>query len=330
VDELASIAAPPLVVVGASTGGVEALRTLCAGLPADFPAAVLVVLHVDSHSSILPGILSRSSVLPVSHARDGEPLIGGRIYVAPPDHHLTVTPNLVTVARGPKEHFTRPAVDPLFRSAAEHHGPRVMGVVLTGDLNDGTEGLLRIRQAGGRTMVQDPDEAIAPSMPRQAMLRGAAEIKSPLADIPRQLSAWCDAVMAEPSPSVGHMNIYQTPAADPHSERQTLFVCPSCKGSLRRTENSQDGFDCYVGHRFTLVTLAYAQNEQTEAALWTAYRALCEKSFLLRLLAEEAASLAQIDDAGQFQAQAGDAGRLAVLALAIANEAAGTLAQAQV
>ncbi|HEX6123143.1 MAG TPA: chemotaxis protein CheB, partial [Ktedonobacterales bacterium] len=132
-----------LIVIGASAGGVEALITIARELPHDLPAAVCVVLHVPPHvPSLLPKILAQAGPLPATHARDQEPLLPGRIYVAPPDHHLLARQGHLRVTRGPRENRSRPAVDPLFRTAAHAYGPRVIGVVLSGALDDGTAGLI--------------------------------------------------------------------------------------------------------------------------------------------------------------------------------------------
>ena len=159
-----------MITIGASAGGVEALTELVRGLPVDLPASVFVSLHVPPHgTSMLPQILSRRGPLPAHHARDGEPIEPGRIYVAPPDLHLLIHQGVVRLSRGPRENGFRPAIDPLFRTAARWHGPRVVGVILSGTLDDGTAGLLAIKERGGFAVVQDPDDALFPGMPRNAM-----------------------------------------------------------------------------------------------------------------------------------------------------------------
>ncbi len=166
----ANLSGHDIVVIGASAGGVEALGEIVAELPGDLVASIFVVLHIPpSGTSVLPAILMRRGELPASHAVDGEEIGHGHIYIAPPDHHLFLQSESVRVVRGPKENGYRPAIDPLFRSAAHSFGPRVVGVVLSGALDDGTAGLAVIKEAGGCTLVQDPVEALYPNMPSSAI-----------------------------------------------------------------------------------------------------------------------------------------------------------------
>jgi two-component system, chemotaxis family, protein-glutamate methylesterase/glutaminase len=170
-----------IVVIGASVGGVEALQVLVGGLPSDFPAAVFIVLHTGAHGhTLLPALLTRAGPLIAAHANHGEPNAHQRIYVAPPDAHLLVAHGHMQLGDGPKERYTRPAVDPLFRSAAGVYGPRVVGVLLSGNLADGTAGLMAIKQAGGIAIVQDPGEAQFPGMPRHALTHVAVDYCLPL------------------------------------------------------------------------------------------------------------------------------------------------------
>src|SRR5215469_3223411 len=158
-----------IIVVGGSAGAVEGFQTLVVALPADFPAAIFFVLHIPvDYPSVLPKILSRAGPLPAQHPMDGEPVRHGRIYVAPPDRHLLLEDGVVRVKRGPRENRHRPAIDPLFRSAARAYGPRVVGIVLTGMLDDGTSGLLTIKHRDGLAIIQDPEEALYPDMPQSA------------------------------------------------------------------------------------------------------------------------------------------------------------------
>src|SRR3954447_12243341 len=192
------------IVLRASAGGVEALSRLVAALPEDFPAAVAIVLHVaPSGTSLLPEILDRASLLPVRAARDGDPVAAGRVLVAPPDRHLVVQEDTFALRHGPRENGHRPAIDALFSSAAGAYGPRTIGVVLTGTLDDGSDGLATIKLRGGRAVVQDPEDALYAGMPANAIARTAVDHVVPLADIPRllgELAADETALTALPDP----------------------------------------------------------------------------------------------------------------------------------
>jgi two-component system chemotaxis response regulator CheB len=173
-----------LIVIGTSSGGVEALRTIVAALPSDFAASLFVVMHSAANSpGLLDKILQRETTLRVEIAQNNQKFKPGHIYVAPPDHHLILEPGIICLSRGPKENRFRPAVDPLFRSAAQTYGPRVVGVILTGGLDDGTAGLWAIKQLGGTTVVQEPAEALAPSMPASALRNVKVDYCVPLVEI---------------------------------------------------------------------------------------------------------------------------------------------------
>ncbi|HEX4804509.1 MAG TPA: chemotaxis protein CheB [Conexibacter sp.] len=177
---------PPveLVAVGASAGGVEALRAVVAALPPGFPAAVLVVLHVAQEgTSVLADILARAGALPAGNARDGEPLLRGRVYVAPPACHVLVDGSVVRLWHGPRENGHRPAIDPLLRSAAAAFGPRAAGVILSGTLDDGTAGLYELKRLGGVAIVQDPETALYAGMPRSAAEHVAVDALLELSEI---------------------------------------------------------------------------------------------------------------------------------------------------
>lgn len=173
-----------VVVIGGSSGALEIVRSLAAQLPAGLPAAVCVVLHTAPEApGILPSILANAASLPTCSAETGMRLDAGRIYVAPPDHHLVIEPGRLRITRGPKENRFRPAIDPLFRSAGQIHGPAAIGVILSGDLDDGTAGLWALRQMGGVAIVQDPTEALFPSMPSSAIRHVATDHIVPSAGI---------------------------------------------------------------------------------------------------------------------------------------------------
>ena len=289
-----------IVVVGASAGGVEALTRLVAQLPADLPAAVLVVLHLSAgHRSVLPAILSRAGVLPASHAVDGEPLEPGHIYVAPTDRHLLVEPGRVIVNSGPRENGHRPAVDPLFRSAANAYGPRVVGVVLTGALDCGTSGLLAIKERGGLAVVQDPDEAFCPDMPRSALEFVPVDHRTRLAEMGALLVKLVSAPLASvkaPTPSPRLKEEVQVMAKGPveHQELQEVghpssFSCPDCGGVLfELDDHGLLRYRCRTGHGYTAKALTVSQQSALDGALWAALRALEESASLSRRMARRA------------------------------------------
>lgn len=288
-DPLAQDALGPpfrIVVIGASAGGVDALRRLVAELPADFPAAVFAVLHVGTHRSELPWLLNQDSRLHAEHARDGAAIRPGRVYVAPPDRHLLVDRGRMRLTRGPKENCARPAVDPLFRSAAEAYGPDVIGVVLTGGLNDGTAGLYEVARRGGATVVQDPEDAKAPSMPASALRHVAVQHRLPLAKI----TACLDALARAPFPArsiptprqEGSMTEYR-------HDKPSALTCPDCGGALRRDAlGTLTRFSCHIGHVYTAEVMAEAQSVSLERAIEMALRALNERTELCRQQAEAA------------------------------------------
>jgi two-component system chemotaxis response regulator CheB len=289
-----------IIVIGASAGGVEALTTLVRGLPEDLPAAVFVVLHISPESpSFMPRILNRAGKLPAVHPRHGDEIRPGHIYIAPPDHHLLVHEGHVGVVHGPKENRHRPAVDPLFRSAARRYGPRVVGVVLTGALDDGTVGMLAVIERGGIAVVQDPREAMYPSMPLSVLQNCKVDHVLPLADIPALLAQ----LAATPAEEEGaypvtdklDLEVQMVEGLDSHPNvldrlgTPSYFTCPECHGTLWEV---QDGdlprFRCRTGHAYTAESMLAEHNESMEAALWAAVRALEESVTLSRRLAERA------------------------------------------
>ena len=178
-----------IIAIGASAGGVEALVSLVHGLPADLPAAVFIVLHTSPHSSSkLPELLARRTSLAVAHATHGAPVERGRIYVAPPDYHMELRGDRVELTHGPRENHTRPAIDPLFRTAAAEYGDRVVGVILSGMLGDGVMGLEIIKERGGMVVVQDPNEALLSDMPRRAINAVQVDHVLKVAEMPGVLS----------------------------------------------------------------------------------------------------------------------------------------------
>jgi two-component system, chemotaxis family, protein-glutamate methylesterase/glutaminase len=288
-----------LVVVGASAGGVEALAAFVAGLPAALPAAVMVVLHIPGAGvTALPAILDRCGPLPAGPARDGEPLLPGRVYVAVNDRHLLVKHDHVLLSRAPKQNRSRPAVDALFRSAARWRGARAIGVLLSGTLDDGAAGLAAIVDAGGGAVVQDPAEALWPGMPRAALAVVPGAVVRPAV---RAGAAVADLVGAYVHPPAGPPAVDLVRETDMiESERSShepgrlpgrpaALSCPDCTGGMNlvRTGTALH-YVCHVGHSWTPQALVGAQREKIEDALWTAISMLEEQAHVYQQLAERA------------------------------------------
>lgn len=284
-----------IVVIGGSIGGFQALRTMAAALPPDFAAAVFVVLHIGDRPSRLPELLSAAGPLPAHHARDGEAIAPGQITVAPPDRHLIISRRGVRLSRGPRENWARPAIDPLFRSAAAAFGPQVIGIVLSGALSDGTEGLSAITRHGGLGIVQDPADALNPSMPRSALDHASVAHCVPAAEIAGLLTRLVreeviplprgDEEAAPLPPPI----LRSAMASEYDDETPIALICPECGGAMREsTLGTLDYYTCHVGHRFAAPNLTAAQFHKVEQALEIALRTLGERAELCRRIAERA------------------------------------------
>lgn len=291
-----------LVVIGASAGGIEALRELVAAFPRDFPAAIAVVLHTAPQSpGVLHEILSRSGPLAAISPTGGVRLRPSEIYVAPPDFHLLIEPGYVRVARGPKENLFRPAVDPLFRSAAQIYGPNAIGVVLTGNLDDGAAGLWAIKQLGGVAIVQDPGDAMFPSMPQAALDAVKPDYVVTLAEIAPllvRLTATPAREVEFAVPARLEVEVKISKQEDPlHAGvgqlgEPSTFACPECHGVLLQLkEGSRIRFRCHTGHAYSAESLLAHIREQIEVQLWNAIRAMQEGDLLMRAVARH------VDDA---------------------------------
>jgi two-component system, chemotaxis family, protein-glutamate methylesterase/glutaminase len=306
-----------IVVVGASAGGVEALVSLAGSLPADLPVAVFVVLHVPSTgSSALPDILGRHGPLPAGHVKNGQPIEPGRIYVAPPDHHLLLRAGHLHLSRGPRENGHRPAVDPLFRSAAREYATRVVGVILSGALDDGTAGLVAVKSRGGVAVVQDPGDALYPGMPTSALEHAEVDHVVPAAAMGALLARLASEPAAEPpGPTPTDMKVevdvegFSLEAMEgEHPGQPSGFSCPDCNGVLWAIEDGGlHRFRCRVGHAWSPKTLLTRQSESLEAALWIALRSLEERAALARRLAEPARRRGYRITATRFEEQANEA-----------------------
>ena len=283
-----------IILIGGSAGSLKALCELLQELPPDLPAAIFVVLHLGE-SSMLADVLGRRSTLPVVAARNGAAVEPGHIYVGVPGLHLLLHDDHILLRRGPRENGARPAIDPLFRSAAASRGSRVIGVVLSGALSDGTAGLRAIKRCGGLAVVQDPEDALVPSMPRSALghlevdyVRTVAEMPALLARLVREPSG--------PSPEVPvDVRLEAAIAAQELADmkvdqalgRISPFTCPECHGALWEIrEEPMLRFRCHVGHAYTADAVLAAQDEEVDRLLGTLQRAHQERAALARRMAE--------------------------------------------
>ncbi len=309
-----------IIVIGASSGGIDALKELVAALPRDLRASIFVVLHVAPYSlGILPEILGRAGSLPVANARDWDRIEPGRIYVAPPDHHLLLDPSgYVRVTRGPRENRFRPAVDPLFRSAAHAFGPRVVGVVLTGWLDDGTAGLFAVKERGGTAVVQHPDDAFAPAMPLNAIKHVEVDHIAPLKEIAPLLVRLSQTDAAEEGayPVSDKLETEVKIAREDNAIESGVmrlgepsnYACPECHGVLLEVREGRGiRFRCHTGHAYSVDSLIAEITDKTEESLWTTIRSLEEGALFMRRLAEHYGEYHDGADAEDFMKKAHEA-----------------------
>jgi len=310
-----------IIVVGASAGGLEAVSGFLGQLRPDLPAAIFVVIHITpAATSVLPRILNRVSGLRVMQASDGQVIERGTVYVAPPNHHLLVKAGYVGVVLGPRENRHRPAIDPLFRTAARIYGARVIGIALSGSGDDGVAGLRAIHDRGGLTIAQDPADAAHPDLPRNAIEFAAIDYTTPIdrlgplvVDLVGEPAPWSP---PPPSALAKESRLAEGDLATIEDERKvgapSAFSCPDCGGVLWEIEGGDAlRFRCRVGHSYSADALADEQDATLEKALWAALRALEENASLARRMAARArgrglATIAQrfIDRADEAQANA--------------------------
>jgi two-component system chemotaxis response regulator CheB len=304
-----------VAVIGASAGGVEAITTLARALPADLPLAVVIVLHMPAGaSSRLPTIVGRAGALPAVVATHRGRLRQGHIYVAPPDRHLVLDGPRMLLLDGPRENGFRPAIDPLFRSAARTLGPRAIGVILSGSMDDGAAGLAAIGAMGGATVVQDPADAICGALPeavleavpaaRVATASGIAGILADLAGTPIELPA--------PAPDRAALDLIAEPSELP--AQGVDLSCPDCGGALQVIQaGAVTRYRCRVGHVLSGEALLAGMGDGLEAALWAAVRTLEETATLSRRLAERSRKQGAAAAARRFDERQADAAKRADL-----------------
>lgn len=309
-----------IIVVGASAGGVSALKEFVQFLPPDLNASIFIVLHISPYSpSQLPEILSRSGPLEATHPKDGEEIKRGHIYIAPPDHHLILeSDNRIAVKKGPKENRFRPSVDALFRSAALIYRSRVIGVVLSGLLDDGTSGMWNIKRCGGIAIVQDTEEAMHPSMPQNVMqyvdvdyVSSASEMGTLLIELIAQKASKKPDLSIEDMQLL-KMEVFKAATRDNAFEigilemgELTTFTCPECHGALVSiTEGQMIRFRCHTGHAYTTSTLLASVTSSVEEKLWEAMRALEETNMLLDKIANHYSTIGNATAAKKFKEKA--------------------------
>lgn len=340
-----SFTPPSLIVIGASLGGMETLKNLLTQLPSELNAALLVVWHIPPESpNLLPDILQRVTELAVVSAQHGQLIEPGHAYIARPDFHLVVggqesagaDPNLVTcLTRGPKENRFRPSIDVLFRSVAVNCGSRVIGVILTGALDDGAAGLYAIKKCGGRTLVQDPLDAVCPNMPDHALRAVQVDACVPVAGMGQVLLEWTreplpqGEAMCERQELEGWKTEVNIALQGGNTENNVLnlgatsiYTCPECHGVLTEIEEgNRFRFRCHTGHAFSSDTLLAEVTKSAEISLWNSLRAIEESELLLNRLAEHLRSIGQIEAAEACLTQIIATRRLANVIRAVAIEA---------
>jgi two-component system, chemotaxis family, protein-glutamate methylesterase/glutaminase len=301
-----------IVVVGTSAGGVEALKILVGGLPKSLAAAVLIVMHTSPEGPyFLPDILGRAGSLQVSKPREGDLIERGNIYIAPPGHHLLVKGERINLSKGPKENRSRPAIDPLFRTAAIAYGPRVVGVILTGMLDDGTAGLSAVKERGGIAVVQNPEDALYSSMPQSAIRHVRCDYVLPVSEIASLLTR----LASEPAGASENKPVTRLMEVESRFvEMETMSMkdmdaigthagvsCPECHGPIWKLEDGTlQRYRCHVGHAYTAQSMVAGQIEAQEIHLWQALRLMKER---VSLIEEMRSHAPQESDTGYYAAE---------------------------
>lgn len=286
-----------IITIGGSAGSGAVLKRLLGDLPHDLPVSIFVTTHIPSHSaSLLAEILATRATLPVAQAIDGQPITPGRVYIAPPDRHLLLINETIRLGEGPRENMARPSIDPMFRSAALTYGPRVVGVVLSGMLNDGASGLHAIKAVGGTAVVQHPLDAEADQMPLAALEAAQVDHVAPAADLGALIAsiAGTSAGPAQtPTDSLRlEVEIASGERLGSHALRQiatpSALSCPECQGVLSEMRGGHPlRFRCQIGHAYTAETLV-ADIDQIDEAIRLAMRMMEERVTLVERMAQDA------------------------------------------
>ncbi|MGI4975518.1 MAG: chemotaxis protein CheB [Janthinobacterium lividum] len=303
-----------IVCIGGSSGATAPLRAILGALPVDLPASVFIVVHIPARSlGILATVASAAGRLPVRQAEDGMLIEPGHVYLAVPDHHLILARGRLRLGRGPRENMARPAIDPLFRSAAAAYGPRVIGVVLSGLLNDGAAGLEAVKRCGGLVVVQDPVDAIADEMPRGAMHATTVDLLVPGVRIGDVLSELVREPAGPGVPVPPEIRLEVDIAAGERSDSQVIgrfatpsaVTCPTCHGVMSMVRGARPlRFRCQVGHAMTADILAREQEGAVDEALRVALRVIEERAELVTRMAEDARDSARPSVAELYQDRA--------------------------
>jgi two-component system chemotaxis response regulator CheB len=318
-DSLLNTGRRNVVVIGASAGGIEALLALFKALPSDTGASYFVVQHLSPHyGSELDRLLQTVTAMSVTFANDQQRIMPDTVYLAGPDRHLLLENDHIRITRGPKESRSRPAIDPLFRSASLAFGPRVIGVVLTGSLDDGTAGLWQIKDRQGLAFVQDPRDAAYCSMPDSAIEHVDTDFIGSIDELAARI-AW-EVVQDLPLPAAGsprHSLQVETTVALGDNGMQagvlelgkgSKYTCPECQGVLVQIEEGPlVRFRCHTGHAYSLKSLLTEVNDSVDTSLWSTIRAIEERILLLDHLAELADRSGQAGKAARLRAKADSA-----------------------
>ncbi len=302
-----------IIAIGGSAGSIEVIRQICRALPVDLQASLLIAVHVGASSqNLLAGILESGGPLPASTAVDGETIQNGRIYVAAADHHLVIDGGVIRLGRGPRENMARPAIDPLFRSAGISFGPRAIGVLLSGMLNDGAAGLADLKRCGGVTVVQSPLDAVESEMPRTALLASDIDYRAPANDLANLIGRL---MQEQPGPDISppaSVALEVAIAMGRPSDSSTIaeiadpvpLACPGCGGTLSQIKRAPLRFRCQVGHGYTAEALEYEQEGSVDEAFRIALRVIGERAVLMEKMALDALQAGRTAAAATFEDRA--------------------------